>query len=244
VTGVQTCALPICWAGLAEAAIADITARGRRALVAGGTGLYIKALLHGLAPAPPVDQALRAALQADWEAQGGAASHARLATLDPASAARLHPADRQRVIRALEVTLQTGRPFSQRLAGHGFAQARYPHLFLGLDRPRAELNARIEARCRAMWQGGLLAETAALLAAGVPPGAPGLMSLGYRQAVAHLRGEMGAAEALAEMISRTRAYAKRQLTWFRAVPGINWCDPGDARHLDGLTAQARAFWSE
>jgi tRNA dimethylallyltransferase len=222
------------------AAIAEITARGGRALVAGGTGLYIKALLFGLAPAPAVDPALRATLQGDWQAQGGQALHARLAALDPVSAARLHPADRQRVIRALEVCLQTGRPFSERLAGHGFGQARHAHLFLGLDRPRAELNQRIEARCRAMWRGGLLDEVRGLLAGGLAPDAPALASLGYRQAVAHLRGEMGEAEALAEMISRTKAYAKRQVTWFRAVPGIKWHDPRD---LDGLTARARAFWS-
>lgn len=231
------------WASLAEAAIAGISARGLRVIVAGGTGLYIKALLFGLAPAPPVDQELRAGLRQDWERLGGAALHARLAGLDPASAARLHPSDRQRVLRALEVSLQTGRPFSERLQDHGFARPRHPHLFLGLTRPRPELNARIEQRCRAMWQGGLVEETRVLLAGGLSPEAPSLASLGYRQALGFIRGEMDAGEALAEMVKRTKAYAKRQLTWFRGVAGINWFSPEDIDGPDGLAARAREFWS-
>lgn len=227
------------WAGLAEAAIAGIAARGKRALVSGGTGLYVKALLHGLAPAPPVDPELRRRLRDEWEALGQAAMHARLAGLDPASAARLHPADRQRVLRALEVAVQTGQPLSARQAAHGFAPARYPYLALGLDRPREELFQRIEARCRQMWQGGLLEEVAGLLAAGLPPTAHGLNSLGYRQAVAVLTQGRDPGEALEEMIRQTRAYAKRQLTWFRALKGIHWHHPDD---LPGLMARARAFW--
>ncbi len=231
------------WADLAEAAIAEIDARGRRVLVAGGTGLYIKALIFGLAPAPAVDRDLRAGLQKDWDRLGGAALHARLADLDPASAARLHPADRQRIIRALEVCLQTGRPFSESQRSHGFARPRYPHLFLGLERPRAELNARIDQRCRDMWRGGLIKEVRGLLAQGLSPEAPALASLGYRQALAFIRGEMDEATALAEMVSRTKAYAKRQFTWFRAVPGINWFSPTAIDDPAGLAARAGEFWS-
>ncbi|MFZ5587430.1 MAG: tRNA (adenosine(37)-N6)-dimethylallyltransferase MiaA [Thermodesulfobacteriota bacterium] len=228
------------WAGLAEDAIADIARRGRRALVAGGTGLYVKALVYGLAPAPPVDAALRARLRAEWDAQGGPALHARLAGLDPQSAARLHPADRQRVLRALEFALQTGEPISRRQAGHGFSAPRHPHLALGLDRPRPELNQRIETRCRAMWAGGLLDETRGLLAAGLAPSAHSLNSLGYRQAVAVLMGRQDEADALAEMIRLTKAYAKRQLTWFRGLEGIKWHHPDD---LPGLMGRAREFWN-
>ena len=228
------------WAGLADAAIADIAARGRRALVAGGTGFYIKALLHGLAPAPPVDPALRRRLREEWEAMGGPVLHARLAVLDPAGATRLHPADRQRVLRALEVVIATGQPLSARQAAHRFAAVRYPHLALGLDRPREELNRRIAERCRRMWSGGLLAEVAALLAGGLAPDVHGLRSLGYRQAVAVLTRGRDPEEALAEMIRQTRAYAKRQLTWFRGLAGINWHHPDD---LPGLVARARAFWN-
>lgn len=227
------------FAALAEAAIADIQGRGRRVLVAGGTGLYIKALLWGLAPAPPVDPHLRRRLHEDWDRDGPAALHARLASLDPDSARRLAPNDRQRVLRALEVCLQTGQPFSRRLAEHGFKAPRYTHALLGLERPRAELNQRIEARCRQMWRGGLLEETRALLAAGVPPQAMSLQSLGYRQALRVILDGRDPDEALSEMIAKTRAYAKRQMTWFRGLEGIKWLsadDPG------GLADQARSFW--
>lgn len=230
------------FAELAEAAIAGIHQRGRRVLVAGGTGLYIKALLWGLAPAPPVDPDLRQRLREDWDRQGPAALHARLAGLDPVSARRLPPTDRQRVLRALEVTLQTGQPFSHRLAEHGFKEPRYAHGLLGLERPRAELNQRIEKRCRQMWQGGgLLEEVRALLAAGVSPQATGLQSLGYCQALGVILRGRDPDEALAEMIAKTRAYAKRQITWFRGLKGINWCPADD---LTGLADQARSFWLE
>jgi len=228
------------FAKLADRAIVDIAGRGHKALVVGGTGLYIKALLWGLAPAPPKDQALRDELAASWEERGAEAMHARLAELDPEAAARLHPNDRQRVLRALEVCLQTGEPFSRRLEGHGFKEPRHAHLFIGLERPREELNQRIEQRAEAMWSGGLLTEVEALLAAGVPPEAPGLGSLGYRQAVAVLRGEMQPDEALFDMIRTTKAYAKRQLTWFRSVKGLHWHHADD--HA-GVGRRVAGFWS-
>lgn len=227
------------FAQLADQAIADIQRRGRRVLVAGGTGLYIRALLFGLAPAPPVDAALRASLRRQWEEQGAAALHARLASLDPLSAQRLPANDRQRVLRALEVCLQTGEPFSRRQQEHGFRQPRHAHGVLGLERPRAELNARIEARCRQMWEGGLLQEVAGLLAAGVSPAARSLQSLGYQQALRVLQGLQPPQEALLEMMQKTRAYAKRQMTWFRGLQGINWCPAED---LAACAALARPFW--
>ena len=228
------------YAELAQAAVADIHARGRRVLLVGGTGLYIKALLWGLAPAPPVDPALRAELAAQWEQRGPQALHARLAGHDPVAAGRLHPNDRQRVLRALEVCLQTGRPFSEQQRDHGFAQPRYAHLMVGLERPREELNQRIEARARAMWRGGLLAEVEALLAAGAPPDAPGLGSLGYRQAVAALNGSMQPQEALFDMIKATKAYAKRQFTWFRGVEGLHWHHADDH---EGVGRRVAGLWS-
>jgi len=228
------------YAELAGEAIADIHARGRRALVVGGTGLYIKALLWGLAPTPPVDRALRQELAADWESLGPEAVHARLAKLDGPAAARLHPHDRQRVLRALEVCLQTGQPFSQQLKEHDTSGPRYEHLFIGLERPREDLNQRIEARAKAMWAGGLLAEVEAMLAAGVAPEAPGLGSLGYRQAVAVLQRDMQPEEALFDMIKATKAYAKRQLTWFRSVKGLHWHHADD--HA-GVGRRVAGFWS-
>ncbi|CAO0821186.1 tRNA dimethylallyltransferase [Desulfarculales bacterium] len=227
------------FAQLADQAIADIQRRGRRVLVAGGTGLYIRALLFGLAPAPPVDAELRLRLNREWEEQGALALHIRLAGLDPMSARRLPANDRQRILRALEVCLQTGEPFSRRQQEHGFRQPRHAHIVLGLERPRVELNSRIEARCRQMWEGELLEEVRGLLAAGVSPQTRSLQSLGYQQALRVIQGLQAPSEALQEMIQKTRAYAKRQMTWFRGLKGIKWCP---AENLAGLTALARSFW--
>ncbi len=224
---------------LARSALADIGGRGKRALVVGGTGLYLKALLYGLAPMPPVDPGLRRRLARQWEERGPRAMHRRLAELDREAAARLHPHDRQRVLRALEVCLQTGRSFSSLQGAHGFGRPRHRFLLLGLWRPRAELFERIERRCRAMWEGGLVDEVRGLLAAGVSPRARSLGSLGYAQVVSMLAGELGPEEALAQMVRKTRAYAKRQLTWFRGMEGINWFEAEDRR---GILAAAREFW--
>lgn len=224
---------------LAGQAIAKMQGRGKRVLVAGGTGLYLRALLYGLAPTPPVDPALRAGLAADWEAKGPQAMHARLAELDPASAQRLHPNDRQRVLRALEVCLSAGEPLSEIQGRHGFAKPRYPHLLIGLERPREELNQRIAERCHAMWDQGLLAETKGIIAAGTPPEAKALQSLGYRHALMVLSGQATPNQALELMIRDTRAYAKRQMTWFRGMKGINWLQ---ADNRDGITALISDVW--
>lgn len=227
------------FAALAEQALAGLRRRGRRALVAGGTGLYLRALLWGLAPLPRPEPGLRERLLAEWEELGGAALHARLAGLDPQAAGRIHPHDRQRVVRALEVCLATGRPLSQAQKEHGFRRARHPHLLVGLTRPREELHRRIDRRCRRMWEAGLVEEVRGLVAAGVPAGARSLGSLGYRQAAAFLAGEMSEEEALADMARATRAYAKRQLTWFRGMQGINWHSPEDVR---GVCALVERCW--
>lgn len=215
------------FARLADGVIADLHGMGKRALVAGGTGLYVKALLHGLAEAPEVDQELRARLADEWQAKGKQAMHQRLAELDPEAAARIHPSDRQRVLRALEVIEQTGLPFSHMQKDHGFAGDRYPHLLLGLNRERAELFSRIEQRCEEMFESGLIAEVKGLLANGVSPEAKSLGALGYRQVVKMLGGEYDQSQALAETIRKTKAYAKRQWTWFNKVPEINWLHPDD-----------------
>ncbi|ADK84196.1 tRNA delta(2)-isopentenylpyrophosphate transferase [Desulfarculus baarsii DSM 2075] len=224
---------------LADQAIADIASRGKRALVVGGTGLYVRALLHGLAPAPPAAPELREELRAQWQELGPLAMHRRLAELDAQSAARLHPNDRQRVLRALEVCLGSGRPMSAWQASHRFGQRRYEHLTLGLDRQRQQLYQRIEERGRQMWAEGLLEEARAALAAGASPQAHGLDSLGYRQAVALILGRLTPEQAVAETIKQTKAYAKRQLTWFRGLEGINWLSADD---LVGALALARRFF--
>lgn len=225
------------FADLAEQAISGIKSRKKRVLVAGGTGLYIRALLYGLAPLPPVDEKLREQLRDEWERLGPPAMHERLAELDPPSAQRLHPNDRQRVLRALEVCLQTGEPFSASQKQHGFAQPRHPHFVVGLTRPKAELNERIALRCHAMWEQGLAEEVHGLLRQGLSPQAKALGSLGYAQALRFLQGELSQEEAIADMIGRTKAYAKRQFTWFRGMEGIDWHSPQDHTAIFHLAAR-------
>jgi tRNA dimethylallyltransferase len=225
------------FAELAEQAIDDIQARGKRVLVSGGTGLYIKALLFGLAPLPPVDDDLRIRLNEEWKCFGPAAMHARLADLDPESAGRLHPNDRQRVLRALEVCIQTGEPISAKQKKHSFASPRYPYFIIGLSRPKPELDKRIAKRCHIMWDQGLADEVKGLLSSGIPSDSKALGSLGYAQAQRYLDGEFSREEALTEMIARTKAYAKRQLTWFRGMESIHWLSPHDHSGVFELTAQ-------
>lgn len=197
------------WAKEAAAAIADIRSRRKVALVCGGTGLYLKALLEGLAPLPPRDEALRARLAVSSKAE----LHARLTKIDPEAAADIPAGNVQRVVRALEVFELTGKPISahwrERRAGAVPAE-----LVLRLEPAPERSRERIEARTRAMWP-GLLAEVAALVPKEFAGTEPGFTSLGYREALACVRGETSSDDALAAMIQGTVAYAKRQRTWFR-----------------------------
>jgi tRNA dimethylallyltransferase len=137
--------------------------------------------------------------------------------------------------------LQPGRPFSRSQAAHGFGPVRYPHLIIGLRRERAELFGRIELRCRRMFAQGLVEEVRSLLAAGVNPAAKSLGSLGYAQVVKMLAGEYDQAGALDETIKRTKAFAKRQLTWFNKVPAIKWHHPGEA---EAIGARVARWWEK
>jgi len=208
---------------LARTAVAAIQARGKRALLVGGTGLYLKVLRYGLAPAPPRDAALRVRLEAMERAAPGAL-HARLQGCDPTAAARLHPRDRLRLIRALEVHELTGRPLSAWQAEHGFRAAELPIRVIGLRLERAALYARLDARCAAMVAAGLLDEVRSLWQRGFGPELPALQSIGYREMGAHLRGRCDLATALLAMQRATRQFAKRQLTWLRADPAVEWVD--------------------
>lgn len=208
----------------AAAALAAIQARGRPALVVGGTGLYVRVLLRGLCPAPPRVPRLRGVL-ADIAAERGApALHRGLVAVDPVTAARVHPHDVVRIVRALEVALASGRRLSDWQAAHGFAERPYDALVIGLERPVAELDARIASRARAMFAAGFVDEVRALRARGVPADAPGLRTVGYRELLA---GDPGGDEAaaLAAVMRATRRFAKRQRTWFRGEPGIVWRHP-------------------
>ena len=226
------------WAELADAAIADVRSRGGRVVVAGGTGLWLRALLHGLATTPPTDPAVRAALLARARTEGMRALHAELAARDPAAAARLSPNDRQRVLRALEHLAQAGPgavPLSSLYAAHGgaTAPARHAAVTLLLDPPRTALYARIDARVDAMMVRGFLDEVRALRArqrtAGGADAAPGALAttIGYRHLLRHLEDGLPLDEALRLLRRDTRRYAKRQLTWFRKLPGVRLAPPAD-----------------
>ncbi len=198
----------------ARVALAAVAARGKRAIVCGGTGLYLKALLEGLAPLPPRDEALRARLCA----LGAAQLHARLKKADPAAAAAIPAGNTQRLVRALEVLELTGKPISEHwAAGREHGVAAEAVLVLELD--KASLDARIERRAEAMWP-ALLEEVRWLVPKSYSGAEPGFTSLGYPQALAAASGRADPAAMLDEMTDKTVQYAKRQRTWLRGqLPG-------------------------
>ena len=212
------------FAGLAAQSITGVLARGRLPLLVGGTGLYVRALTEGLVATPGADPAMRSRLEAQAEAEGSAVLHGRLAIVDPEAAVLLHPNDRVRIVRALEVFELTGRPLSAWQRAHGFRERRYRLLKLALTPERDELYRRIDERAAAMFAGGLIEETAALLAAGYSPQLKSLQTIGYRETVRLLEGKYSIEGALAELQQATRRYAKRQLTWFRADSEMIWVD--------------------
>ena len=208
---------------LADEAIAGIAARGRFPLVVGGTGLYLRALLHGVVAAPGRDPELRARLEAEAEELGRPALHARLAAVDPEAAARIRPMDLVRTVRALEIAASGVRP-SQLHAAHAFRDDRYAATIVALNPPRAELHARIDARVANMFTGGILEEARALLDRGggiLPPRLP----IGYAEAAAVIRGTLPLGEAVRRVQVAHRRYARRQVIWLRKEPGVHWMSP-------------------
>ena len=203
-------------------AIAAIRGRGRLPLVVGGTGLYVRALLKGLYPAPPADPALRRELEGSLAAQGPEALHRRLAARDPAAAARLHPRDRVRIVRALEVD-GLGGPGPSTPSWRD-AVPPFRLLMVGMRQSREALARRIADRVRDMVARGMMDEVRRLVAAGYDDTLPAMGGIGYRQFGAVLRGEMLESEAVRLMIRDTVRYAKRQMTWFARDPEIRWLD--------------------
>jgi tRNA dimethylallyltransferase len=210
----------------------EIAARGRLPIVAGGTGLYIKALCEGLFPGPGRDPALRAALEAEAREKGLEALFRRLEAVDPEYARKIRGRDRVRIIRALEVYAATGRPISEHFRATESPVKGRTVVRLGLRLERAELAARIDARVDRMFERGLVEEVRGLLARGVPEAAPPFRALGYSHVLRHLKGEIGRDEALAFTKADTRRYAKRQMTWFRKMAGVVWFSPDDGRALE------------
>jgi tRNA dimethylallyltransferase len=216
-----------------RAAITDIQSRGKRAILAGGSGLYVRAALDVL-EFPGTDPVLRRQLEDELSAQGPAALLARLRAVDPVSAGRL--SDDRRIVRALEVHQLTGRPFSSFMPQREYFQ---PAVQVGLSVDRDQLRERLALRVHRMVDNGLLAEVERLEAQGLRQGKTAPRALGYAQFLRVLDGKATVPEAAEETIVATRQFARRQLTWFRADPRINWLDWQDPE----LTARAAAFCS-
>lgn len=204
--------------------IAEIHGRGRHPILVGGTGLYIKTLIGGLVPSPGGDEAIRVELEEDARRHGVTALHERLARVDPSAAARLHPNDRVRIVRALEVYLMTGRPLSAFQEEHRFGEEPYDCLKFGISVDRDILYHRINERVDLMFAEGFVDEVRGLLEAGYSPGLKAMGAIGYKEVCAFLAGACSLEEARDLVKRNTRHYAKRQLTWFRKDPAIKWVE--------------------
>jgi tRNA dimethylallyltransferase len=209
------------YARRARALVADISARGGLPVVAGGTGFYLRALLDGLFPGPSRDEPLRARLAVREDRRPGSV-HRLLRRFDPETAGRIHPNDKPKVIRALEVCLLTRRPASELFREGKDALLGYRVLKLGLWPDRDALYERLDRRAAQMFDGGLLEEVQAILDRGFSPGSKPFESHGYKQVLQMMRGELNRKEALFYAQRNTRHYAKRQMTWFRKETGVIW----------------------
>lgn len=228
------------WVADAAAALAEIAAAGRTPIFAGGTGLYFKALLHGLSDIPKVPDEIRSRLRAEAEGMAPETLHARLAAADPATAAKLRPSDPQRILRALEVFEATGLPlrhFQERRGAPVLDAETCACIFLEPD--RQELHRRIDARFDAMMAQGALEEVVALAARNLDPALPAMRAHGVPGLIAYLRGEMSLDDAIAKGKIDTRHYSKRQFTWFRhQLPQFKWISPATA--IDEIDTHLRS----
>ena len=216
------------YARTAALAVEDERAKGRLPVLVGGTGLYFRALLEGIAAIPPIPDAVSALWKERVAAEGGPALHALLAERDPEYAAKIHPNDRQRIARALEVLDATGRTFTWWHA-RAVPQSPYRACKAGIGLSLAELEPVLARRIDVMLERGALEEARAAMAACDDPAAPGWSGIGCAEVYRHLRGELSLEECRALWLKNTRAYAKRQLTWFRADREIRWFAPHEAR---------------
>ena len=208
---------------LASPIVDDIVARGKTAIIAGGTGLYMDSLIRGNAFAPFPAIGVREKLDAQADAEGMEAMLNWLRSVDPESAARLHPSDRKRIIRALEVYLETGQTITEHNRKTQEIPPKYTPLWLGLDfADRSELYRRIDLRVDSMLEMGLIAEIKSLLASGIPAKCTALQAIGYKEFVNALNGEETILQAAEEVKKSSRHYAKRQLTWFRRNQAMHW----------------------
>jgi len=229
----------------ADAALAAIWEEGRLPLLVGGSGLYVRALIDELSfPLAPPNAELRRRLAQQAREEGVGALHARLATIDPEAAVRIHPNDAKRIIRALEVHALTGQPISRLQSLDRRFQARYNTRQFGLTRPRPELYRRIEERVDRMLAAGLVEEVKTLLARGCTADLVAMKGLGYAQIAEHLRGACSLEEAVARLKRDTRRFAKRQLTWFRRDPRIVWIDLANLGGPEQVVEWIQCRWRE
>lgn len=207
---------------LAMVEIERLYSAGRLPFVVGGTGLYIRTLVRGLCPAPQADPHVRAELKKLKDERGRDGLYAELTRVDPETAARLHPNDESKVIRALEVSRVSGRPLSTIQAEHGFDETPFSALLIGLERRKETLYRRIEERIDWQLTQGMIEETRLLLGQGYGRELGSMKGLGYRQVAAYLANECDYAEMVRRFKRDTRRFAKRQMTWFRSEPGVVW----------------------
>jgi tRNA dimethylallyltransferase len=228
----------------AAQAIDDIESRGKVPLLVGGTMLYLRALIAGLAELPKSDDAIRAQLDAEAAEQGWPALHARLAQVDPAAAARIHPNDAQRIQRALEVHAATGEPISDLQRRTAAPLARDFTVVALIPEDRARLHEALGQRFAAMMAAGLLGEVRTLFARGdLTDAHPAIRAVGYRQLWAHLAGTCSLETAVEKAVAATRQLAKRQMTWLRSMPDIRVIDPYDAQSFVGIRASLEGAFS-
>ena len=215
---------------MASPIVDDILARGKTAVIAGGTGLYMDSLIRGNAFAPFPSTGVREKLEAQADSDGMEAMLKWLQSIDPEAAGRLHLSDRKRVLRALEVYLETGETITEHNRKTQAVPPRYSPLWLGLDfADRGELYRRIDARVGLMLEIGLIAEIQSLLASGIPEKCTAMQAIGYKEFVSALEGQCTVAQAADQVRQSSRHYAKRQLTWFRRNQSIHWLtrSPGE-----------------
>ncbi len=218
----------------------DILARGKTAIVAGGTGLYMDSLIRGNDFAPFPATGVREKLEAQAEKLGMEAMLIQLHTVDPDSANRLHLGDRKRIIRALEVYYETGVTITEHNRATREKPARYDPLWLGLeDENRQDLYDRIDRRVDVMLERGLVEEIRALLGSGLSPRCTAMQAIGYKEFVAALEGRCSLEEAADQVRQSSRRYAKRQLTWFRRNPNMHWLRRAPGQGLAEITQMAR-----
>jgi tRNA dimethylallyltransferase len=218
----------------------EIAARGRRAVLVGGSGLYVRAALDDLA-FPGTDEAVRSRLEAELVEAGPAVLHARLAAVDPPAAAAILPTNGRRVVRALEVVEITGRPFTASLPEPGTYAV--PAVQVGLAVDRSTLDARIESRVDRMWQQGLVDEVRGLAAAGLREGRTASRALGSAQVLRHLDGDCTEDQARAETVRATRRFARRQDSWFRRDRRVHWLAADDPDLVATVLAGLDGVWA-